>query len=266
MPTDHDPSPETSRVLQHRSNPLTHPHVDYPAALVGTTPHFSIYSATALGALGVAVAQDALQRCEADYDKLRRMFAIEAAPFNIIVSPLSAGNDGTGGAYHHTCLSTDLYCDVQFSPLNPALTSALIIAKEVEVFEAAQARGWECGGSNGEGLSRVLAEVLYPGTLDDYSTAADWLDSSRPDWVSQTNPTDTDPNSNGCAVLFLYWLNVQLGFGWDAICRAAAPTLEKTYTLLTGNTDGYTAFRALLDQFFPPGVPSGLRTDNPFPL
>jgi hypothetical protein len=240
---------------------------DYPATLVGTTLHFSIYSATGLGALGVAVAQDALQRCETDYVKLCRIFGIEAGPFNIIVSPLSPGNDGTGGAYHHDCLSADIYCDVQFSPLNPALTSAFIVAEEVEVFEAAQAKGWKCRDSNGEGLSRVLAEVFYPGALDDRSTAADWLDSSRPDWVTvPPNPTDKVSSSNGCAVLFLYWLNVQLGFDWEAICMAAAPTLEETYTLLTGKADGYTAFRALLDKYFPPGVPSGLRTDNPFPL
>jgi hypothetical protein len=67
-----------------------------------------------------------------------------------------------------------------------------LIAEEVEVFSAVQNKGWNCGASNGEGLSRVLAESLYPGVLDDYSTAAAWLDTpDRPDWISNNNNTDT---------------------------------------------------------------------------
>ena len=40
---------------------------------------------------------------------------------------------------------------------------SLVIAEEDEVFEANFGHGWDCGASNGEGLSRVLANTMYPG-------------------------------------------------------------------------------------------------------
>jgi hypothetical protein len=143
----------------------------------------------------------------------------------------------------------------------------LLVAELVEVFEAAQNLGWDCGASNGEGLSRVLATALYPAELDGYTTAAAWLDTpNRPDWVNNNNPTDQDAISNGCSVLFLNYLNSQLGYGWDQIAKAGASTLAQTYTKLTGNQDGWNQFRQQLDGNFPLGTPSGLTTDNPYPL
>jgi hypothetical protein len=79
------------------------------------------------------------------------------------------------------------------------------------VFSAAQGLGWNCGDTNGEGLSRVLAEELYPGVLDAFHTADAWLDSSRPDYVSDGVGNDQDGLSNGCAVVFLYYLHYVLG-------------------------------------------------------
>ncbi len=108
---------------------------------------------------------------------------------------------------------------------------------------------------------------MYPGELDGFFTAASWLDSpDRPDWVSQTDRTDQNAVSTGCAVLFLNYLRHQLSFSWPEIVGAAGSTLEQTYEALTGNTGGFTSFKALLDSSFPPGQPSGLGTDNPFPL
>jgi hypothetical protein len=48
--------------------------------------------------------------------------------------------------------------------------------------------------------------------------------------------------------------------------QAGAPTLSQTYSSLTGNADGWTPFRQQLDNAFPLGSPSGLTTDNPYPL
>lgn len=240
---------------------------DYRARLAGQTSHFAVYYARSLRQQGQVTAQAVLETCESDYGRLSADFDLQPDHFNIIVAPLSSGHDGTGGAYHHSCLAADLYCDAQFRPKpNPALTSALVVAEEVEVFEAVQNGGWDCGGSNGEGLSRVLAEDFYPGVLDDYSTAAAWLDGDRPDWVNRTEPTDTDPVANGCSVLFLFWLRYQLGFGWDKICQAAAPTLAQTSQILAGLENGFEEFSQLLEAHFPSGQPSGLTVDNPFPL
>ena len=244
--------------------------VAYPAVLAGSTEHFHVFYAHRLGHSGANVAEAALKNCERDYKKLAEFFGQQKSlQFRIIIAPLSRQMDGTGGAYHHSCLATDLYCDVQLTPqIDPDVTNALVIAEEVEVFEAVQQRGWQCGGSNGEGLSRVLASALYPGVLEKlgYTSAVVWLNSRRPNFVGRTLPTDRSGLGNGCAVLFLNYLHVQLGFGWDKICQAAAPTLAGTYKLLTGKKAPFAEFAGLLEKKFPRGQQTDLATDNPFPI
>src|SRR5438477_385748 len=157
---------------------------------------------------------------------------------------------------------------VRSTYFDPVACNALVVAEEVQVFEAVQAKGWQCGGSNGEGLSRVLASALYPGVLEGlgYVSAADWLNSRRRNFVWRTLPTDRSGLGNGCAVLFLNYLNVQLGLGWDKICQAAAPTLAGTYKALTGKKAPFAEFAALLEKKFPRGQHTDLATDNPFPI
>ena len=67
-----------------------------------------------------------------------------------------------------------------------------------------------------------------------------------------------------CAIF--NYINIQIGYDWNQIEQAGAPTLAQTYTTLTGKTDGWTVFRQQLDNNFPLGTPSGLTTDNPYPL
>ncbi|HVB07433.1 MAG TPA: hypothetical protein VNF00_00680 [Candidatus Acidoferrales bacterium] len=162
---------------------------DRAVTLEGGTQHFQAYFQTGF-ANGPAIAQGVLMTCEKDYDSILGFFSglvPPTFPMNIIVAP------GIGGAYHYGCAAVDLYCDGDASA-GPDIdhTRYLVIAEEVEVFEAAQNKGWNCGASNGEGLSRVLATELYPAELDGFFTAASWLDSNRPDWVTQrTRPTRT---------------------------------------------------------------------------
>lgn len=237
---------------------------DYATTLAGSTAHFQVYYETGF-ANGAAIAGGVLATVESDYAKQVDWFGglvLPAFPINVIIA------SGIGGAYHYGCSGTDLYCDGD-TAANPDIdhTRMLVVAEEVEVFEAAQNRGWNCGADNGEGLSRVLATELYPAELDGFATAAAWLDSSnRPDWVSQTDPTDQNAVSTGCAVLFLNYLSYQLNYGWQQIVAAAGATLEQTYAALTGKAGGFAPFNALLDTRFPPGQPSGLTTDNPFPI
>jgi len=93
----------------------------------------------------------------------------------------------------------------------------LNVAEADEVMMAAQNKGWSCGVSAGEGLSRVLAAERYPAALGRFATAAQWLDSNRSDWVTNTEQTDRNKVSIGCATLFLNYLHNQLGFSLDAI-------------------------------------------------
>jgi hypothetical protein len=224
-----------------------------------------VYTIPELGFAGQTIAHDVLATCERDYNTVRGYFnsiSPNGLPFNVIIA------QNVGGAYHYGCAGTDLYCDSQTSPLDAAFTSFLLTAEVVEVLSAAQNLGWDCGAGNGEGLSRVLAAALYPTEIQKpgFSTAAIWLDGKRPDWVDRNARTDQDGLVNGCAVLFLNYLHYQLGHSWNLIVGAAAPTLAKTYQKLTGKKTAFGQFKALLDRHFPPGQPSNLITDNPFPL
>jgi hypothetical protein len=183
-------------------------------------------------------------------------------PFRCIIA------QNVGGAYHYGCRATDIYCDSQTSPVDAAFTGFLLMAEVVEVFSANQNMGWNCGGGNGEGLSRALATALYPAEISKpgFATAGVWLDGNRPNYVNRNPNTDQDALVNGCSVLFLNYLRYQLGFSWNSIVSAGASTLAKTYKKLTGKTTAFVPFKALLDQHFPPGQPSNLMTDNPFPL
>jgi hypothetical protein len=150
---------------------------------------------------------------------------------------------------------------------------SLVIAEEDEVFEANFGHGWDCGASNGEGLSRVLANDMVPGVEPQgFVSPPVWLDETpdsgiqREDWITKTDSTDTNYFSIGCSVLFLNWLRFQLNYSWSQIIAAGAATLAETYRNLTGQNDGYTRFKKLIDQKYPPGQPSGLTKDNPFPL
>jgi hypothetical protein len=123
------------------------------------------------------------------------------ASFNLILAAR------IGGAYHYGCGATDLYIDAQTGPVNVDHSRMLVVAEEVEVFSAQQGAGWNCGASNGEGLSRVLATLMYPAQLDGFNSAASWLDTpDRPDFVDVNDPTDRNYVSIGCSVLFLNWV------------------------------------------------------------
>ena len=167
-----------------------------------------------------------LASCESEYLVQVSYFGgVTPASFNVIIAA------GIGGAYHYGCAATDLYCDASGTDVNH--TRMLNVAEEVEVFSADQARGWDCGASNGEGLSRVLATELYPGSLNGFTSAATWLDTpGRPDYVNVNDPTDRNYVSIGCSVLFLNYLRYQLGYRWGDIVQAGVnprPDLPNAY-------------------------------------
>jgi hypothetical protein len=232
-----------------------------PANLQGRTQHFAVYADPALGADGKLDSQEVVAKCEADYAIVSGYFGgLSAGPFNVVLF------SNPDGAFHATCAATDLFCDAATVPPNGDYSEFLNIAEFVEVFEAVQARGWDCGKCNGEGLSRVLAANAYPAELDGFATAATWLEGPRQNFVDKNFNGDTNPHANGCSVLFLNWLRFQLKFSWSQIVGAAAPTLGRSYTHLTGKKDGFKQFQTLVNAHFPKGKKSGLTTDNPFPL
>ena len=77
--------------------------------------------------------------------------------------------------------------------------------------------------SNGEALSRVCGQILYPNRAWLFSTGQDWLNAAgRPDWVNNVEHTDQDFVYTGCGALFLNYLAYQLNYEWPAIIGAGA--------------------------------------------
>jgi hypothetical protein len=267
-----DPSPDNSSttslrvfVKQREAIPAGAPRTAAdggPYTLGGSTTNFQVSYEDALGANGPVLADAVLQTCEADYAGLRAWFGgltPSGLPFTIFVVT------GSFGAYHASCAATELHL-AAFDGSNADLVRMLMVAEADEVMMAAQNVGWDCGASHGEGLSRVLSTELYPAQLNGFATAASWLDSNRPDWVTSTEPTDQNYVSIGCATLFLNYLRYQLGHNLKEIVGAGAPTLAQVYTNLSGKSDAFAPFNTLLQQRFPVGQPSGLTDDNPFPI
>jgi hypothetical protein len=243
------------------------PHFAEDAALIqqGQTDNFVISYDPNLGDAGPVITNYLLQASEYDYSRASALFQVQPAelPFHVSVVYSSAG------AWHKApCANTTIGLGaVTTNPPDALLLRSLMLSEVVEVLGATLGNGWQCDRSNGEALSRVLADALVPcNKPKDFISGYLWLSSNRTDWVNQTDNTDRNYDSIGCGVLFLNWLHYQLGYSWDQIVASGADTLAGTYQRLTGQTDGFAQFRALLDSKFPLGTPIGQVTDNVFPL
>src|SRR5215469_3404740 len=227
----------------------------------GSTTNFDVYYDNSLGANGQNLADAVLANCEWDLFELRGWFGgVAAGRFSIYIDP------GSFGAYHANCSATELHL-AAFSGTDGLLENMLNVAEADEVMMANQGAGWNWGASAGEGLSRVLATQRYPASLNGFASASSCLNSNRPDWVTQTEGTDRNYVSIGCATLFLNYLRYQLHLSLARIVEAGGSTLEQTYQRLTGSSGAFSAFSALVQRHFPAGTPVNLPgTDNVFPL
>ncbi|MGH3184063.1 MAG: hypothetical protein ACRDOE_19470, partial [Streptosporangiaceae bacterium] len=212
---------------------------------------------------GLGLAKQLLPAVGQPYQDMQKFFGIAGGAVSVLIAPLSGNNDGSGGAYHYGCDFTTgavLYLDATFAntavdPLN--LEIGLYVAELSESFMGPQNRGWNCGYSNGEALSRFCAEQETPaGTLDTFATGPAWDQAGRPDWIAKTETTDQDGVSTGCGVVYLYWLR-SLGYAIPKIVQAGGATLAANYQALTGKTTAYADLTAAL---------SGIKinSDNPF--
>ena len=262
-------------ILAHPSQSFTPDHdalrlsriqsgFDYPATLASSTTYCDIYYATSLGTLGADCATKLRPEVDGQYSTCFEWFGMINQPrAKIIISPLSTFHDGTGGAYHYSCVDPTLYCDLDQN--NYKRTLALFVAELMEVFMGTQNGGFDCGANGGEALSRFGAELACPGVLDDFATVPGWLDGGRPDWINNSDPTDQNGISTGCALAFLYWLNEVGGHSPQYICQSPGATMADTYKALTGDTrDPFVLFMADVDKRYPAGQPSGLTVDNLF--
>jgi len=248
----------------HRGQTLPGMHAATKLTHAGATAHFDVWYLKRLGQKGAALAAAILQNCERDYTTLEQAFGgitPHRLPFVVQIT-----SDSTG-ASHSSCMGTDVSVGGK-SATNVDFIRSLLVAEADEVFMANFGHGWDCGASTGEGLSRVLANDIYQGVEPaNFISSSVWLSlKARPNFVDQTDPTDTNYLSIGCSVLFLNWLRFQLNYSWAKIIEAGGATLAATYKNLTGKPTGWNDFTATINTKFPPGPKYNLTTDNPFPL
>ncbi len=224
---------------------------------------------------GPALAQTVIDSCEYDLVRLSMLFGITlSAPANLPITINLV--PGAGGANNNGMNIINLNCNVNTDPQSPP---GLVVAEAAEIFMNAQGKGWIAGWSNGEALSRVCGQILYPSRAWLFSTGQEWLNATgRPDWVDNVEHTDQDNVSTGCGSLFLNYLAYQLNYSWPDIIGAGAPTtntLAETATIL-GAANPWLDFFQLITTYLPSGAnlpaePTSFGqapepTDDPFPL
>jgi hypothetical protein len=82
------------------------------------------------------------------------------------------------------------------------------------------------------------------------------VSAGYPDWVTQTEQTDRDSASTGCAVLYLYWLR-SMGFSTSKIVQAGGATLAVNYKTLTGQETAHADLKGAVEHL-------NVTSDNPF--
>lgn len=245
----------------------------------GQTQHFVVaYDDNVTN--GSVLAQSVLDNCENYYAALKQIFGGVEPPPGIPIVPDSGWpfhvhiRVGTSGATHGGCNNTSLWIDA-FDGGDTVLVDHLVVSEADEVFMAAQGKSWDCGSSQGEALSRLLAYDLtgFSGISGPWSflAAGDWLNSpTRPDFVSYNDPTDGNFASIGCGTLFINYIRNQRGIPIDRIVQVADTELSTTLHAITGDPGDvypFPPFRLLMHLHYPEGVTAvGPPLDNPFPL
>jgi hypothetical protein len=224
---------------------------DMPVTHVNDTAHVQVYIDNSLPSdQATALANQLLGQVEGAYLQNAGYFGpqLSQTPVILVIAKLSAGSDGSGGAFHYGCDLTSggtLYCDADFS--DPTATLGLFIAELDEAFQGDPSnpnQGWGCGFSNGEAHSRVAAFLASGGphgSLAAFTTGPAWDQAGRPNWVDTTEQTDRNAISTGCGMIFIDWL-FSLGYNFPRITQAAAPTLAGVYQNLTGSATAWTDF------------------------
>ncbi|GAC1312799.1 MAG: hypothetical protein NVS2B3_15140 [Vulcanimicrobiaceae bacterium] len=239
------------------------------------------------------------QTCESDIERLGKLFRIvfDVDGLNhggirvYIISPPGGGasNPGWGGPLSPSDMDINGdYAPARVNAQTPIVRAEfarfLFVAELAEIMMGVVAGNrWNAGSSEGEALSILLATELHPmgyygGAVGDAPRVNTWLQSSRPDWLSRTEPTDKNKLSYGCGILFLNYLRHQLGFDLASIIATRPPfdlatlggKLADRYAELTGKaaTQAYPEFTALLERHLPAATAAqqSVGRDDIFPL
>jgi hypothetical protein len=253
-------------VARRRDAPAAPPWPSYQGTsqFVGTSPtgRVTVYVDPTLGAPGQQNAQDLVNDADRVVAANDAIFGTTGGPVSVIVFALGNQTDGTGGADHMGCdYTTGAAIEVCASFGNSDRVSALF---EAELSECSM-NGNLCGESTGEALSRWCAAVIGNNALADFATAPTWVQDGMPDFVNQTDQTDTNPHSTGCGMAFISWL-ISQGYQLNAIAPAMVSlgdtgTFAQLYANLTGDSaaNAWPNFQAAVQ-----ALPNGVTSDDPF--
>lgn len=221
--------------------------------------------------------------CESEFGALTGWFAISSGFGNsdritLTVQSISKGGANNFGYQSGGNSTINVNFLSGFTAAQAAEIAKMMFVNElVEVFMSFNSQKgpatWNAGNSDGEGLSQYLGILRFPaGHYLAYGSWSDqWLSSTRDDFVSAPKGTDGDAISFGCALLFLLYLDTQLGFTPAQIVQAGSTSLAGLYTNLTGDTSNpFGFFLQLVDRKFAGtaiiGGGSGRVADDPFPI
>jgi hypothetical protein len=264
-PTYKKPKPPLSRMAQPTDPaPPTWPSYTGTSLYVGTSAQsgVQIFVDQSLGSLGEQNAQDLLADADRVVAANTTIFGTPVGPTQVIVFALGGQTDGTGGADHMGCdFVSGGAIEVCASFGHSMRVSALF---EAELSECSMGNNL-CGLSTGEALSRWCASVVSNNAMSDFATAPTWFNDGMPNFVDTTDPTDGNPDSTGCGMAFISWLQ-SLGYTLPQIAQGMVAmgdggTLCGLYRNLTGD-DGANAwpkFSAAVQ-----ALPGGVATDDPF--
>jgi hypothetical protein len=248
----------------NQGDAINWPSFQGQAAFVGTSSsgRVNVYVDPQLGPQAQQNATDLLADADRVVQANDHFFGTSTGTVNVVIFALGGQTDGTGGADHMGCdyvIGDNIEVCASFD--NSARVSALF---EAELSECNMG-GNLCGVSTGEALSRWCAASVSNNALADFVTAPAWLNNGAPDFVSQTDPTDTNPLSTGCGMAFISWLLSQ-NYALATIAQVlvqlgAGGTFAQLYGNLTGN-DPQIAWLTFMGAVG--GLGNGVTTDDPF--
>ncbi|HEU4671787.1 MAG TPA: hypothetical protein VFS32_02700 [Candidatus Limnocylindrales bacterium] len=220
-------------------------------------------------------ARAILDTCESDLAALEYDFAtsFQVGGRNEYATWVHVSNSGGGGSNRGWGDDESSVIGVNGTkpfPNRDEYARFVFVAELAEILMDFTGYGWNRGASNGEALSIFLATSLHGGAY--YRTVSgprvnQWLNANpRPDWIDATEGTDQNQVSYGCGLLFLYWLQGQLRYTTRQIVTKPSGTLAQVHAALTGQPNGFAAFRDLVERHLPTGFGVQVGSDNIFPL
>ena len=134
-----------------------------------------------------------MQSCRTASETFRRYSGSSAVSHPKVCHSSSRLHRITRGASHSSCMSTDVSVGGK-SGTNVDFIRSLLVAEADEVFIANFGHGWNCGASNGEGLSRVLRTTSTKGSnqrISFHPTCGSTSIRDRTSWITRNLRTRT---------------------------------------------------------------------------